>query len=116
MRVNWGGVLVGAFAGLGLSAIAATALFVAGLQPSELASSVVFIFIQLGGQLVAGYVGGRFGHPLEAFHGSQAALMLYLVASSFALAAGSDPSVFSLVFGAVVALVLGAAGGVLAGE
>ncbi len=114
-RTRWGVVFVGAAAGLGLTAVGALLLFAAGLRPDRSAEGAAFIFVQFLGQLAAGVVGGRLGHPLALYHGSQAALLLFAVSMAVTLAAGGDPGVPTIVFSAVVAVVIGGAGGVLGG-
>ena len=107
-------VVIGAAAGLGLTAVIALGLFVAGFRPSTDAEGVPFIFTQFLGQLVAGAVAGRLAPPHEAYHGSQAGLALFAITTALTLAAGGSPSVATMFFSAVVALIIGAAGGVLA--
>ncbi len=111
---RWSAIVIGAGAGLGLAAIVAFALFIAGLRPDADAEGVVFIFTQFVGQLTAGFVAGRLAPPHEAHHGSQAALSLFAVTTALTLATGGSPSIAAIFFGAVVALVIGASGGVLA--
>ena len=117
-RLNWGGLLIGAIAGLGLAAAASIVLFALGLRFGESAGGdTVFALVQFGGLLVSGFVGARFspGTPSsQTRHGSLAALLLFAVSTAIALGAGSDISVFALVAGGVVALILGSAGGALA--
>ncbi len=107
-------MLVGAAAGLGITAALALALFVAGLRPDGTGASAAFIFAQFSGQVAAGYVGGRFGRPLEAYHGSQAALLLFAVTTALTMIAGGAPGPLTILLSGIVALVLGSAGGVLA--
>ena len=59
---------------------------------------------------MAARVAGR----AEGLHGGLAALLLYAVVAVIALAAGEEPSLFTLATGAVVALVLGTSAGILA--
>jgi len=115
-RIRWGAIALGAFAGLGLTAIIAVILFAFGVRPSGDAGGAAFVFVQFTGQVAAGWVAGRFATPTEAFHGSMAGLTLYAVTAALTLAAGGTPGIGALAFSAVVAAVLGAAGGVLAGE
>lgn len=113
-RTPWGAVVVGAVAGLGLTAASAIVLFVAGLRTDTTGGAAAFVFAQFLGQLCAGYVGGRFGRPLEPHIGAQAALALFAVATALSVAAGGAPGIATLLLGGAVALVIGAAGGVLA--
>lgn len=114
--IRWGAVVVGAMAGLGITFAVALALFVAGTRPSATAGGVLFIFGSFLGQVVAGYVAGRFSAPNEAFHGSQAGLALYAVTAALTLAAGGELGFAVVLFGAIVAMILGSAGGVMAGH
>ncbi len=107
-------MVIGAAAGLGLTAIITLGLFVAGLRPSTDAEGAAFIFTQFLGQLVAGGVAGRLAPPRETYHGAQAGLTLFAVTTALTLAAGGSPSVATMFFSAIVALVIGSAGGVLA--
>lgn len=67
-------------------------------------------------QLLAGLVAGRFAGYAESSHGGLAGLALYAVVAGLSIAAGQDPAIGTLIFSAVVALVLGTAGGVLGKE
>ena len=113
-NLRWGALAIGVVAGLGVTAVAAIILFVFGVRPSSDARGIPFIFIQFLGQLAAGYVAGTFAKP-EVYHGSQAALLLFVVTTVLTLATGGEPSIFALFFSGFVALVIGAAGGVLVG-
>jgi len=73
----------------------------------------LLILIEMAALVVAGYVGGRFGGPPTVMHGSLSALLLSLVTGTLSVAA-SDAGGGSIVALAVVAAVLGAAGGALA--
>ena len=120
MRLNWGAIAVGGIAGIGAAVVLALPIrLLAGSEGfSALALLILAGFV---GQLVAGYVGGRFAGPAAhateggpAAHGGLAALLAYLVTAAISIATGQDPPVTTLVFSGVVALVLGSAGGVLA--
>ena len=113
-NVRWGSVLIGVLAGLGITAVAALGLFLIGARPEISEGGAAFVFVQFLGQVAAGYVAGRFASPAEAFHGSQAGLFLYAVTAALTLATGGDPGVATILFSAIVAMVLGSAGGVLA--
>ncbi len=113
-RINWGGALIGAFAGLGATAVGAVILFASGLRVgSSTLSDAAFVLVQLGGQLGAGFVGGRFGRPSEAFHGALSALTLFAVTALISLGGGARPGPVLLFTGGLVALGVGSAGGVL---
>lgn len=103
-------------AGLGITSAVALVLYLTGVRPSADAGGAAFIFSSFFGQVVAGYVAGRFSSPAEALNGSQAGLGLYAVTALLTLATGGELGFGVLVFGAVVGMVLGAAGGVLAGH
>lgn len=113
-KVNWGGVLIGAAAGLGIVAALAIVLFTLGIRPGDSnAEDAAFILVQFFGQLSAGFVGGRFGGAAEAYHGSLAALAMFGATALISSAGGSSPGPVLLLTSGVVALVLGSAGGVL---
>ncbi len=114
--IRWGAVLVGAMAGLGITSAVALMLYAIGVRDDAAGGSVLLITSSFLGQLLAGYVAGRFAAPDEAFNGSQAGLALFAVTAALSLATGISLGFGVLVFGAVVAMVLGAAGGVLAGH
>lgn len=114
--IRWGAVLIGVMAGLGITSAVALVLYLTGVRPSADAGGAAFIFSSFFGQVVAGYVAGRFSSPAEALNGSQAGLGLYAVTALLTLATGGELGFGVLVFGAVVGMVLGAAGGVLAGH
>ncbi len=78
--------------------------------------AIALIFLQFLGLVIAGYVAGRFAGRDHALHGGYAGIVLFAVATAITLAA--DPGSASLLvitFSGVLALVLGTAGGVLAG-
>lgn len=74
---------------------------------------IAFVLVQFLGQVSAGYVAGRLGHPHEAYHGALASLSLFAIVAVLSLAAGAEVGVAALAGGAVIALALGSAGGVL---
>ena len=117
-RLNWGGLVIGAIAGLGVAAAVSVVLFIFGLRLGEsTGGDILFALVQFGGLLAAGFVGARFspGAPsLQTTHGALAALLFFAVSAAIALGSGSNISVFALVAGGVVALILGSAGGALA--
>jgi hypothetical protein len=116
-RLNWGGLLIGATAGLGSAAALSVILFAVGLRFGESAGGdVVFALVQFVGLLVAGFVGGRFSPgdaPAQTTHGAISALLLFGLTAAIAMAAGSDVATLAILGGGVVALVLGSAGGAL---
>lgn len=103
--------MIGALLGLGVALV----ISLGGLGLPEPGPRLfVLVAAQFTGQLAAGYMGGRFAHRGRILHGSYAALGLYLVTTSVSLAAGASPGTLTLGLFALVAAVLGAAGGVLA--
>ena len=114
-KVNWGGVIIGAVVGLGLTAALAILLFAAGIRPGDsTGAQMVFILILFVGEFAAGFFGGRFGRPTEAFHGSLAALTLFAASAVTSLAAGSEVQPAVILVSGLVAMVLGTSGGTLA--
>ncbi|MDH3425256.1 MAG: hypothetical protein OEM22_01165 [Acidimicrobiia bacterium] len=114
-KINWGGVLIGAVAGLGITAALAIVLFAAGIRPDDSTPAQMgFILVLFAGETIAGFVGGRFGRPTEPLHGSLSALALFAVSAATSLATGSDVSPAVIGMSALVAMVLGTAGGALA--
>lgn len=114
MTRNWGAVVVSALGGLAAAALGTFLLFAVGLRPTETGAGIAFILLQFSGQLIAGFLAGRVAGAPEILHGSLAALLAFTVAAAVALAGGSDLGLFSTLFGAIVSMVIGAAGGVLA--
>ena len=120
MRLSWGAIAIGGIAGI-ITAVA-FALPVSLLAGTDgFTALALLILAGFLGQLVAGYVGGRYAGPaahategLPAAHGGLAALLAYLVTAAISIAAGQEPPITTLLFSGVVALVLGSAGGVLA--
>jgi hypothetical protein len=115
--VNWGAVVVGGVAGLAAGILLAIPPLALGLADAdEFSGQALLILLGFFAQLVAGFVAGRFAGFGEARHGGFAALGLYAVTAGLSIASGQDPPIGTLVFSAVVAMVLGTAGGVLAKE
>jgi hypothetical protein len=89
-------------------------LLLTGLANTEtFGGQAVLILLGFGAQFLAGWVAARFAGRIHPLHGALAALGAFTAVSAISLAAGADPGVASLGFGAVVAAVLGTAGGVL---
>lgn len=113
MNFNWGAIALGAMTGLGAALMAFLILGVTGILDSTNAAIPV-VFLQFLSQLLAGYVAARFAGRDAVIHGSFAALLLYLVGSTITLAAAPDAvGRVTLALFAVVAAVVGAAGGLL---
>lgn len=113
MRLNWGAVAVGGISGIGAAVLLAVPVRLLG-GTEGFAPLALLILVGFVGQMVAGYVAGRFAGTDQAGHGGLAALLAYLVTAAIAIATGQEPPITTLVFSGVVALVLGSAGGVLA--
>ena len=117
MRTNWGAIVIGGLTGLVLGAVLAAILIAVGIgDTSTFGGQSALLLVTFLTQVVAGFVAARFAgfdHG-PAQHGGMAAIALYGVVAAIAVAAGTEPSIGSLVFGAIVAVVLGTAGGVLA--
>lgn len=111
--INWGTVALGAMAGLGLALAVFLVLGMSGVIDAD-TSAVPLAFLQFTAQFTAGYLAGRLAGRDGVLHGSLAAITVYLVGSTLALAAapGSVGSVSVILF-AVVAAILGSAGGLL---
>lgn len=113
MNLNWGAIALGAMTGLGAALMAFLILGITGILDSSNAAIPV-VFLQFLAQLLAGYVAARFAGRDTIIHGSFAALLLYLVGSTITLAAApGDVGLVALALFAVVAAVVGAAGGLL---
>lgn len=104
--------MFGALTGLATSLAAFLILGISGVINS--AQSGALFLVVYTSQLLAGFVTGRFTAQAPAFHGGLAALLLFVVTSSFALAAGADPTFATVVTSVIVAAVIGSAGGALA--
>jgi len=113
VNFNWGAIVLGAMTGLGAALMAFLILGITGMLDSSNAA-IPAAFLQFLAQLLAGYVAARFAGRDTIIHGSFAALLLYLVGSMITLAAAPDNvGLVTLALFAVVAAVVGAAGGLL---
>ena len=116
-RLNWGGLAIGAIAGLGLAAALSIVLFAFGVRFGDSGGAdATFALVQFFGLIAAGYVGGRFSPgtaPVQTSHGALSALVLFAISAFIGLAAGSDIAVLAIVGGGIVALVMGSVGGAL---
>ncbi|MCB2223639.1 MAG: hypothetical protein KQH83_05630 [Actinobacteria bacterium] len=113
MALNWGAVAVGGASGIGV-AVALGIPVLAVFGADGFAGPALLILAQFVGQSVAGFTAGRFVRADHAVHGGLAAEAAFAVTGGVAIAVGRDPALATLAFSAVVALVLGSAGGVLA--
>ena len=110
----WGPVVLGAMSGLGAALIVFIALGITGVIDGD-SAAIPAAFLQFLGQLGAGYVAARIGRRDHVVHGSYASLLLYLVAAAITLAAAPDTiGPVTLIVFALVAAILGSAGGLLA--
>jgi len=98
-------------AGLVVALLAFIVLGVAGLI-GEGRADVLLLFIQFLSLVIAGYVGGRLSGVPE-LHGGLAALLCALISGMISISS-SDVGLVGIATLAVVAVVLGTAGGVLA--
>jgi putative membrane protein (TIGR04086 family) len=111
--INWGTVLLGAMAGLGLALALFLVLGITGVIDADNAA-IPLAFLQFLAQFAAGYLAGRLAGRDGVLHGSLAAIAVYLVGSTLALAAAPDSvGSVSVILFAVVAAVVGSAGGLL---
>ncbi|MDX1691153.1 MAG: hypothetical protein R3290_09050 [Acidimicrobiia bacterium] len=115
--LNWGAVAVGAVAGLAAGIVLAIPLLALGVAGTDdFGGQAALILLGFVAQFLAGYVAARIAGFADAQHGSLSALGLFAVVAGISIAAGQDPSIGTLAFSGVVALVLGTAGGVLGRE
>jgi hypothetical protein len=111
---NWGAILVGGIAGLAGTVIVAAPLLLLDVADTDsFGGQAALLLIGFAAQVGAGVVAARIAGRRGGTHGGLAGLGLFAVVSSISIAAGTDPGIATLAFGAVVAAVLGTAGGVL---
>jgi hypothetical protein len=114
LDISWGAVALGAMTGLGLALAVFLALGIIGVINADNAD-VPVAFLQFLAQFGAGYLAGRFAGREGTLHGSLASILLYLIGSTLTLAAAPDQvGLGTLILFAVVAAILGSAGGLLA--
>jgi hypothetical protein len=105
-------VALGAMAGLGLALAAFLLLGITGAI--DAGGAVALAFLQFLAQFAGGYVAGRLAGHDGVLHGSLAAIGVYLIGSTLALATAPDAvGPVSVLFFAVVAAVIGTAAGLL---
>ena len=105
---------MGAMAGLGIALAVFFVLGITGLI-NEANAAVPLAFLQFLAQFGAGYLAGRFAGRDATTHGSLAAIAIYLIGSTLTLAAAPDTvGTLTLLLFAIIAAVLGTAGGLLA--
>ncbi len=113
VSVRWFAVVFGAVTGLAASLALFVVLGLAGLIEDD-GESVALLLLIYAAQLLAGYVAGRYAVANGALHGGLAALALFFLTALFAVAAGTEPTLVTIVFSLFVAAVIGSAGGALA--
>lgn len=74
---------------------------------------MALILVGFASQFLAGWVAARLAATTRPTHGGLAALLAYTIVAVIALASPDEPSLFALASGAVIALVMGTAAGVL---
>jgi hypothetical protein len=116
--LRWGAVLLGVTSGLLAMAMLSLAgtIVVNVLGGSDTILFVVIALAAFSAEFICGYVAGRFAGAATGFHGSFAGLGFYAISALLLIIDGSPAGPFTLVFFAVVAAVVGGAGGVLAGR
>ena len=107
--------MVGAVIGVAAAGVPAVGLLVVGGSVDRPWIEILAVLVGFAGQFLAGFVAGNTARRNYALHGGLAAAGGFLALSSIALASDVDPGLTSLISSVVVALVLGSAGGVLAG-
>lgn len=110
---GWGGIVLGAMAGLGLALAVFLVLAATGIIDGT-ERLTILIFVQFLSLFVAGYVAGRLTTTSGPLAGGLAGLLVFFVTVALSVAGGSSVGVASLLLLGVTAAVLGSAGGVLA--
>lgn len=112
-RVKPGAVALGALSGLAGAMLLFLILGITGAVTSP-SDTVPLFFLQFLGLVGSGYVAGRLGGRDQVLHGGYAGLVLFAIASAFALAGAPDSAnLLVIVFTGTLAIVLGSAGGAL---
>jgi hypothetical protein len=102
-------------AGVGGLSLSAGVLLLLGFADTEtVGGQTILILLAFGAQFLAGHVAARMATRARTLNGGLAGLALYLVIGFTSIATGEDPGVAALAFGAMIALVMGTAAGVLA--
>ena len=110
-RIRWGAVAIGAMAGLVVALLSFIFLGISGIVSAD-RGEIFLLFLQFLALVVAGYVAGRLSDSAE-IHGGLAGLLAALITGLISLTR-TDVPIAGIVTLAVVAAVLGSAGGVLA--
>ena len=99
--------------GLGVALAVFLVLGTVGVLDADNAD-VPVAFLQFLAQFGAGYLAGRFAGRDGTLHGGLASILLYLIGSTLTLAAVPDQvGLGTLILFAIVAAILGSAGGLL---
>jgi hypothetical protein len=115
--IRWRAILIGGAAGLLTTVLAA--LVISTLAGGLGAMDPLAIGVVLGavvGLFAAGYVAARFSFDHRAFHGSLASLVTVVIIGTDALLRGSGATPLTLAGYALLAALLGGAGGWLGGR
>lgn len=95
--------------------IAAIPLLAIGLaDTTTVGGQSILIAVGFGAQFLAGWLSARLAGFAHGTNGGLGALLSYGIVAAIALASPDEPSLFAIGSGAVIALVLGTAAGVLA--
>ena len=113
VTIRWVAVLFGAATGLGASLVAFVILGIVGAIDAS-SDSIPLLLVIYSAQLLSGYIAGRYAGENRGLHGGLAALALFAISAALAVAAGTEPSVLTIVFSLTVAAIIGTAGGALA--
>lgn len=114
MPIHWSSVVIGALAGLAAGVVGAVPLLAFGIADTDtFGGQAVLILIGFTAQFIAGYTAARIAGYQHPLHGSLGSLTLFALVSGFSIVTGNEPPIATLIFGAVVAMVLGTAAGVL---
>jgi len=100
-------------AALGIGLVAFIVLGVVGVLDST-AGRVLLVLVQYIDLFAAGFLAARFSGTNEALNGGVAGLSVFSLAALISMIGGADLGVVLIAFLAVVAVIIGTAGGVLA--
>jgi hypothetical protein len=106
-------VAIGTMTGLGSARIVFFVLWGTGIVGSG-RNLIILVVLEFAALVLAGYIAGRFAPAGGAAHGGVAGLALFLVAGVISIAASPNSNVLELLVLALVAAVLGSAGGAYA--
>lgn len=109
--IHWGAIAIGAMAGLVFGLLAFIVLGVSGLV-TRTSGDIFLLFLEFLSLVVAGYVAGRLSQNAEV-HGGLAGLLTALISGIISVAS-TRVALTAIATLALVAAVLGSAGGVLA--